>query len=237
MVTAARVAAPRPGSSTRRRIVGAASVMLLVVAASLATRALTRTPLATLQPMRFVMTLPAAQPLRIQFPDRDLALSPDGTHLVYVSGDGHLMVRAMSQLETVPLGGITSARSPFFSPDGRWVGVFTGGVLGASGELKKVSITGGPPLSLCQYQGAPRGGSWGPDDTIVFATNDEHSGLLRVSAAGGEPTVLTAPDTAHGEADHMFPTILPGAYCSRSGPPVWKARWPWPISRRANARF
>ncbi len=209
MAPAASVAASLRVASTRRRIVAAASVTLLVVAVALGTRALTRTPLVKLQPMRFVIALPAAQPLRIQFPDRDLALSPDGTQLVYVSLDGRLMVRAMGQLDAVPLSAITGARSPFFSPNGQWVGVFTGGVL-EDGELKKVSIAGGPSLTLCRYRGAPRGGSWGPDDTIVFATNDASSGLLRVSAAGGEPTVLTTPDAAHGEADHIFPSILPG---------------------------
>jgi Tol biopolymer transport system component len=210
MATAASVSASLPVAATRRRTVAAASVTLLVGATVLGTWALTHTPVAKLQPMRFVIVPPAAQPLRIQGADRDLALSPDGTHLVYVSGDGQLMVRAMDQLDAVPLAGITGARSPFFSPDGRWVGVFTGGVLGAAGELKKVSISGGPPLSLCRYQGAPRGASWGPDDTIVFATNDSNSGLFRVSAAGGEPTVLTTPDAAHGEADHIFPSVLPG---------------------------
>ena len=195
--------------STRRRIVAAAGVTLLVAASVLLTRALTRTTLVKLQPMRFDIALPAAQPLRIDVPDRDLAVSPDGTHLVYVSRSGQLMVRALSQLDAVPLGSAVDARNPFFSPDGQWVGVFTGGVLGV-GELKKVSIAGGPAVSLCRYQGAPRGASWGPDDVIVFATNDSNSGLLRVSAAGGEPTVLTTPDAAHGEADHLFPSILPG---------------------------
>jgi serine/threonine-protein kinase len=55
----------------------------------------------------------------------------------------------------------------------------------------------------------PRGASWGPDDTIVFATGDTSTGLLRVSAAGGEPKVLTTPDSAHGEVDHLFPSVLP----------------------------
>jgi Tol biopolymer transport system component len=207
IATAASVSKLRLRTATRGRTVAAACVTLLVGATALGTWALTRTPLAKLQPMRFVIVPPASQPLRIQGADRDLVISPDGTHFVYVSGDERLMVRTIDQLEAVPLNGITRARSPFFSPDGRWVGVFTGG---AAGELMKVSIAGGPPLSLCRYQGAPRGASWGPDDTIVFATNDSNTGLFRVSAAGGEATVLTTPDAAHGEADHIFPSVLPG---------------------------
>jgi serine/threonine-protein kinase len=44
---------------------------------------------------------------------------------------------------------------------------------------------------------------------IVFATNDRNTGLLRVSADGGEPTVLTTPDAKQHEEDHLFPSVLP----------------------------
>src|SRR4029077_5018951 len=36
------------------------------------------------------------------------------------------------------------------------------------------------------------------------------TGLWRVSADGGEPTVLTTPDAAEGESHHAFPSVLPG---------------------------
>ena len=158
------------------------------------------------QPMRFAIVPPAAQPLVISGLDRDSAISPDGRHLVYFAGTGQtqLMVRAIDQLDAVPLRGITGARAPFMSPDGRWVGFFSGA------ELKKVSITGGPPITLCRIPGTPRGASWGQDDTIVFATSDAGTGLLSVPAGGGEPKVLTKPDLAQGERDHMFPSMLPG---------------------------
>jgi hypothetical protein len=71
-----------------------------------------------------------------------------------------------------------------------------------------VPIAGGPPLALCPIVGGPRGASWGTDDTIVFATSAQ-TGLLRVAAAGGAPTVLTTPDVAHGEGNHLFPSLLP----------------------------
>ena len=64
-------------------------------------------------------------------------------------------------------------------------------------------------MRVSGYSGIPRGGSWGPDNSIVFATTDAASGLLQVSSSGGEPTVLTTPDTAHGELDHLFPSVLP----------------------------
>ena len=73
-----------------------------------------------------------------------------------------------------------------------------------------MSITGGSPVTLCRIKGRALGASWAADDTIVFATNDPLTGLLRVPAGGGEPKVLTAPDAAKGEDDHLFPSVLPG---------------------------
>ena len=106
---------------------------------------------AQLQPRRIALVSP--EPLPMTGTERDVAISPDGTHVVYVSG-GQLMVRAIDQLDAVPLDGTTGAHSPFVSPDGRWVGFFT------ASELRKVPIAGGPPVSLCAISGRPRGASW-----------------------------------------------------------------------------
>ena len=96
-------------------------------------------------------------------------------------------------------------RAPFVSPDGQWVGFVDSIVM-----LRKVAITGGPAITLASLDGASRGATWAPDDTIIFATNNPATGLQRVSAAGGTPEVLTRPDRAQGEADHLWPEILPG---------------------------
>jgi hypothetical protein len=69
-----------------------------------------------------------------------LALSPDGSRLVYVAARGgvqQLFVRPIDSQEAKPLPGTEGAESPFFSPDGQWIGFFAGG------KLKKVSIAGG----------------------------------------------------------------------------------------------
>jgi serine/threonine-protein kinase len=205
--TAPQTTASATVAAPRGRLAWASAALLVgAVVAAIGTWALTRPPTAKVQPMRFALVPAAAQALAVQGFDRDLVLSADGTHIVYVAGsDAQLMVRAIDQLDATPLRGTTGARHPFLSPDGRWVGFFTG----AGGEMRKVSIAGGPALPLCPIVQGPRGASWGPDDTIVFATNDTSTGLLRVSAAGGEPKVLTTPDTARGEADHVFPSVLP----------------------------
>ena len=165
------------------------------------------TPSPAREVVRFAMTPSESEPLNIQGFFRQIAISPTGTHIAYVAGSGEsrLMIRSIGQVQAVPLRGSTGAGVPFFSPDGRWIGFFTGG----SGDLKKMPITGGAPVTICHYVGTPRGASWGPDGTIVFATNDTNTGLLSVSADGGEPRPLTKPHPAQGEQDHWMPSFSP----------------------------
>jgi eukaryotic-like serine/threonine-protein kinase len=152
---------------------------------------------------RFELNPSTAHALSMNIADRNLAISPDGLHIVYRAGpSAELVVRAVDRLETRVLDATAGARYPFFSPDGRWVGFFDGVA------LKKVSIAGGPVTTICPSQ-IPRGASWGENGTIVFATQDKTTGLLRVPAAGGEPTVLTTPDAARGERDHHHVSWLP----------------------------
>jgi serine/threonine-protein kinase len=129
-----------------------------------------------------------------------LALSPDGAQLAYVAGaQQRIYLRALDSLETRPLAGTEGALSPFFSPDGQWIGFF------AAGKLKRVSVSGGAVLTLCDAPNA-RGGAWGANDMVVFApiTN---AGLSQVSAAGGQPQVLT--ELKEGELSHRWPQFLP----------------------------
>ena len=85
-----------------------------------------------------------------------------------------------------------------------WVGFNSGG------ELKKVSLTGGPSVSICPVNGIVRGASWGSDGTIVFSVGGGH-GLERVSAEGDTPTQLTTVDSSQGETQHLLPAMVPGS--------------------------
>ena len=46
---------------------------------------------------------------------------------------------------------------------------------------------------------------------VIFATTNPSTGLQRVPSAGGTPTILTTPDRARGEGDHLWPQYLPGS--------------------------
>ena len=114
-------------------------------------------------------------------------------------------MRALNQLEPTVLSGLGAPRGVFISPDGQWVGFFDGTA------IKKVAITGGPPVTIVPVDGAdravPRGDRTGPSSS---RRTSPATGLQRVSAAGGEPTVLTKPDRERGEGDHVWPEFLPG---------------------------
>jgi eukaryotic-like serine/threonine-protein kinase len=149
-------------------------------------------------------TIMTSGPAALTDTERKLALSPDGTHVVYVGNHGtQLFVRALDALEPVAIATGVALKDPFVSPDGQWVGFTDNG-------MHKVAISGGPSIALAIIDGASSGATWAPDDTIIFATNNQGTGLQRVSAAGGTPEVLTRPDRAQGEADHLWPELLPG---------------------------
>jgi Tol biopolymer transport system component len=140
---------------------------------------------------RFAFALPSPgdqPPASEGFPLRDfpaVTISRDGTKIAYIGARGEttqVFLRAVDHLEPQPLPGSTNATSPFFSPDGQWVGFF------ADGKLKKVPVHGGEATMLCD---APinRSATWGPDNTIIFAPT-LFGGLMRVSAAGGSPEIV-----------------------------------------------
>ena len=133
---------------------------------------------------------------------RDVVMTPDGSRIVY-RGNNQLLVRALDQFEPTVLSGLGAPRSVFISPDGQWVGFFDGAA------MKKVAVTGGPPVTVFAGAGNPRGATWSTDGTIIFATTALATGLQRVSAGGGDPTVLTTPDRERGEGDHVWPEFLP----------------------------
>lgn len=87
--------------------------------------------------------------------------------------------------------------NPFFSPDGKWLGFVV------PGQVKKVPTAGGTASPI--YGGDLSGASWGPDNTILIG--GVYAGILRVSADGGNPTVLVPPTSSIG---YTHPQFLPG---------------------------
>jgi Tol biopolymer transport system component len=181
---------------------GAATLLVVATVASIATWNLKRS--LSPQPVsRLTITLPPGQQLAGLDTGPAVALSPDGTRLAYVarqSRSQELYLRAMDSLEARLIPGTEGVSSPFFSPDGQWLGFF------ADGKLKKVSVSGGAALTL-SASAYPGGATWGDQGMIVFAPAMV-SPLLQVPDAGGAPQPLTR--FKKGEITHRWPEFLPG---------------------------
>ena len=177
-----------------------------------------RTP--TPSVVRFPLTVPAG--LRLAegvLTGESFAISPDGRTVVmavtYDSGAdrrARLYVRTLDQLEGAILPGTEAATSPFFSPDGKWIGFFTG----TGRTLKKVAVAGGPPITLADGTSLRQHGSWTAEGEIVFSNASRQ--LVVMSAAGGRITPVPVKDSV---ASYYWAEALPDSpwilsmYCPR----------------------
>jgi serine/threonine-protein kinase len=160
-------------------------------------------------PNRFVIR--PSPPARLaSLASSEVAISPDGRHLVYVAqredGIVQLYLRSLEDFVDRAIPGTEGvAGPPFFSPDGESVGFF------APGQLKKTSLAGGSPTTLCDVGITGQRAGWF-ENTIFFTgmTAESGQGLYRIPAAGGEPELLAAPNPDEGEAVYRYSEVLPG---------------------------
>ncbi len=202
---------PPPAAPARRRALRPAAVALLALGAAavaaggfLLGRAAPSAQPERALPLRFAVAPPVGD--RIPTFGPGLAVSPDGRELVFEGWREErgvrLLHRSLGRFGTRAIEGTAGATSPFFSPDGRWIGFLD------DNRLMKVPLAGGRPVALAQVPGM-LGASWGADGRIVYSPGFLR-GLWAVPAAGGAPRRLTAPDAARGEVRHEWPEVLPG---------------------------
>jgi Tol biopolymer transport system component len=130
----------------------------------------------------------------------DIILSPDSTRIAYLS-QNHLFTRRLDQPNATELPITPGATSPFFSPDGQWIGFVAGG------KLRKISVEGGVEIALCDAAASYTGADWGEDGNII-ASLRVSGGLSQVSSAGGTPAPVT--ELGGEERTHRWPQVLPG---------------------------
>jgi len=151
-------------------------------------------------PLRLSVTFPDGAPMQLGQPLPSLALSPDGTTIIYTATgpDGpQLWMRRLDQFAPTPLAGTGGGRNAAFSPDGRWIAFH------ATRQLKKMQLSGVSPVVVSEVEGAVFGLTWISNDEIVFAkagTSDR--GLWRVPASGGNPQLVAV-------GNYWFPDALP----------------------------
>jgi WD40 repeat protein len=184
------------GAPSRRRIwplVAAAAAGVVVTGVA----AYVLAPAPAIPPMtRFAVQIPATALTAGR--SGGIAFHPDGRSLVYgfLGVSPGLVRRRLDDVTLEPLRGGEGGASPFFSPDGAWIGFFAGG------KLKKIPAAGGTSIEICDV---PVNGvaAWGDDDTIVVARGH----LFRVPASGG--TLEKVLDG--GDEQFSQPEFLPGS--------------------------
>ncbi|MFZ4621497.1 MAG: protein kinase domain-containing protein [Bacteroidota bacterium] len=134
-----------------------------------------------------------------------IALSPDGSMIVYVATDSvgkdDLWIRSLNSPTPLLLSGTDNALYPFWSHDSRMIGYF------ADGKLKKIDAKGGPSFTLCDAPSG-RGGTWNANGIIVFSPVS-NGALHQVNAAGGVSKPVTTLDSLELESNNRWPFFLP----------------------------
>ena len=160
------------------------------------------------KPMRFAIDTSSTEQVQLTSRTAAMAISPNGDTMVYVTSPAGVIdpspfyVRDFETFATRPLPGTEGAHSPFFSPDGAWLG------FSLNNELRKIRLQGGAPRTICEA-GAfnVRGATWSDDGLIYF--NQQGLGIFQVSADGGIPKLVIAPDAGAGVKTFRLPFALP----------------------------
>jgi DNA-binding winged helix-turn-helix (wHTH) protein/Tol biopolymer transport system component len=199
------------GASLRRWVAAGGLVVVIaaVLVALIKTSERFRRRSRDLGPVRFQIAPPENLNIALDGSQPQATISPDGGTVAFVAQEGgaresglatSLWVRPLGAPSSRRLEGANGASFPFWSPDSQNIAFF------ADGKLKRIAVTGGSPLTICDGEGS--GGTWGPDGTIVF-TREDHAPLFRVPATGGVPTPATELNKTQGHRWHSWPQFFP----------------------------
>jgi eukaryotic-like serine/threonine-protein kinase len=134
-------------------------------------------------------------------------LSPDGRYLAFVArddmaGKNALWVRSLQSSALERLPETDDAAKPFWSPDSRRIGFFS------NGKLLTVDIASRAVATVAAVDVVVAGGTWAPDDTILFALWP--SGLYAVPASGdGRVEAVAKLDREARDIAFAWPQFLP----------------------------
>ena len=141
---------------------------------------------------------PAEDQAVVQAPGVDIALSPDGSWMVYVGeatgGSTRLLRRNLDDLDAIAVPGSEGATAPVVSPDGRSI------AFRANGGIRTLPVEGGTPFTVVSKGADP---SWSDEGNIYFSVGNL---MYRVPAKGGEPVVVTTPAA---NIQQLTPDALP----------------------------
>jgi len=135
------------------------------------------------------------------------AISPDGSEIVYaVNGPSKrmLFLRDLNSYQPRPIQGTEGGYSPFFSPDGKWLGFLT------HKKTKKILLSTGTVIDV--FNGVPTLPYffWGTDNNLYF-TPEISGGIYRISANGGKPMPVVTLGAPKGQINYRWPVLIPGS--------------------------
>ena len=177
----------QPGSKSRFLLTIAAG--FTITAASLGALWIRRLPLEPQLPLRR-FTIHRPVPLGTIRHVRLVTISPNARHVAIIADEGpsKLWIQDLDREQPRAVEGTEGALSPFWSPDSSMI-AFT-----IAGELKKVSVKGGPVIPLCDMSGVNiSGGAWSADGGSIVFSAGSPSKLYAVGAAGGTASLLVSP--------------------------------------------
>jgi serine/threonine protein kinase len=215
-----RIDIAQPGPSMdlkarrRRRIrLGIAAGLIALAALSAAALALNRFRQPSSTVHQYALAMPGTTSLGFSV-SSSLAVAADGSGVVYLGRNGEKSqlywhnLRSPGSWPLEGTEGVEGSSTPFLSPDASWLGFFR------DGKILKISLRASRLASRASATRVAsahmlRGAAWTSDGAIIFGTF--RGGLWEISADGhGNPRRLTEPDVSNGEADHRWPTLLPG---------------------------
>lgn len=133
----------------------------------------------------------------------NFAISPDGRTLCFsaAQGDGRaLYLRPLDSLAIRKVEGTENASSPFWSPDGAWIGYSAGG------KLWKTPAAGGVAQVICEVSPGGAVASWGGNTILFIDRPGGRTELYRVADSGGTPVRVTTVTQAQWR--HGWPHVL-----------------------------
>jgi eukaryotic-like serine/threonine-protein kinase len=168
---AMRSGARKPsGSPMRERVLAAGLLVVTIVAGwGWARRSPELAPIRQ-QVLLWKFSFPDAMAPGAQLVATQSAIAPDGSSIVFVDSTPQgfvLMRKRRGSADAEPMAGTEGGVSPFFSPDGAWVGFVT-----VDGKVRKVPVAGGGAITLASDVNVDwKIGTWADDGFIYYASS------------------------------------------------------------------